>query len=553
MALSLKELAQTDFSGGLNAVTSPFRLSPRQIYRVRNLMLDEHGSLRTRPGYAVLTTSPQTTAPITHLNVLNLTNGTSYPLAVQNNALAIEAEYGSGVYGSSSYAGTFVGNTVYRTDTTPWTTIGTTMSAYEIPDSVTVLDRQVFAMGYESPWVWDGSTFTQITAEDGQSLPTGAKHVAFHLGSLWLWNTAAVTTTLDGPSSLRMSDANSTGSWPLANQTFVSRDDGQVGMGMATFTIVETGISPTASLILFKNYSAYQVAGVFGASNFSVQKIKSDMGCVAPRTIQFCSGFGIIRFSHKGFALYNGVDDRLISEEIRPYLFGTDELSGVNWTMIERGWAVQSQNPPLYIAVLPTDSTTPDRLFIYDLVRKAWTIGDLPIGVQTAYLHTTATTQPMVRGGRASTGQVVRLFDPDDTTDNGSQIAWSFRSRNYFMGSYLRPSFWRRFLLDLLYSPTQAASVTTELGGLTSTLSASASFTGTVSYSRYGMANYGNANATYGHGLSGTLDGRQSVDILRTAPYVSVTVSGSGNVRIRGLSFHVAAKPLTQLRTARPV
>jgi len=74
-----------------------------------------------------------------------------------------------------------------------------------------------------------------------------------------------------------MSDANAPNSWPNANQTFISKDDGQQGTGLATFTIAETGISPTQTLVCFKNFSTYQVTGVFGATSFGVQKVKSDM------------------------------------------------------------------------------------------------------------------------------------------------------------------------------------------------------------------------------------------------------------------------------------
>ena len=521
--MALQEIAQLAFSGGTNAVAAPARVGNRQIFRVRNLVLGEHGSLSTRPGYTVVSTGSDTTNPLVYVNVLSLTNGTSRLYAVQNDGVV---------------------NTVYRADTDPWTNVGSTVQSYTTPQAVTVLDHEVFAMGYEPPWLWNGdTTWTQITAAAGQTLPPGARHLAFHLGSLWLWNTSAATTTLDGPSSLRMSDANNVNSWPLANQTFISRDDGQVGMGLATFTVVETGISPTATMIAFKNYSAYQITGVFGASNFSIQKTKSDMGCVAPRTIQFVSGYGIIRLAHKGFALFNGVDDRLISEEIRPYLVGQDDIPGINWQAVDRGFAVQSQNPPMYIAALPTQSTYLDRVFVYDLVRRAWTICDFPINFQSMVLFSTVGVQPEIRAGRNTSGQVVRIFN-NDTSDNGSGIAWSFRSRTFSVGSHLRPAFWRRFVLDLLFAPAQSVTVNTTLGGFTSALSSTRSYTGATVGSTYSSAVY--SQGTYGTGLTNTVDDLQSVEIIRTSPSAYVTVTGTGNIRVRGLAFHASPKPVTR-------
>src|SRR5262249_57836425 len=125
-------------------------------------------------------------------------------------------------------------------------------------------------------------------------------------------------------------------SWPNANQIFIDKDDGDSGNGMGQFTVAETGISPSTSQILFKNFSAYQMTGVFGSTNpaFSIQRIKSDMGCVAARSIRFAPGFGLIRLAHRGFALFDGVDDRLISEEIRPMLFGTLGFTGIDWTNV---------------------------------------------------------------------------------------------------------------------------------------------------------------------------------------------------------------------------
>ena len=515
-------LNQQDFSGGINAVTEPYLLTRKQVARCRNMILDHHGALTTRDGFTVVTTSPDTASPIIYHDVLTKADGTTFPFAIQND-------------GSN--------NRFYNMSATPWTLVGT-LNSYDTPQSTTVTNLLVLANGYQRPLTWNGlGAFVPIVASGGQTAPPGAKHLAFHLGSLWLWNTNAATTTYDGPSSLRMSDPNNVNSWPNANQTFVAKDDGQVGMGMSTFTIVETGISPTATLVIFKNYSGYQFTGVLGGSTSTLQRIKSDMGCVAPRTIQFCSGFGIIRLTHKGFALYNGVDDKLVSEEIRPFVLGHDDILACNFGSIERSWAVQAQNPPLYIAACPVAGTGLSRIFVYDLVRRAWTICDYPIELSSLTLYATPTTQPTVRAGATTRGWIVSIFEraPDD---NGQPIEWSFRTRSYFTSSYMQPTFWRRGIVDLRIEDPQPVTMTMTLGAIAATPS--------VTKTYLPLAGQG---ATYGSGTYGTsrysigdiTDVRQSFDIMRTAPNLFVDVTGTGNVRVRGIEFHVVPKKPTRM------
>ena len=515
-------IGQNDFSGGMNAVTEPYLITKKQVARTRNMLLDQHGALVTRDGFTIAATSPDMTSPIIYHNVLNKTDGSSFPFAIQND-------------GNN--------NKFYNMLASPWALVGS-LNSYLTPQTATVTDLLVVANGYQTPLTWNGTgSLVPITATGGQTVPPGANHLAFHLGSLWLWNTNQTTTTLDGSSSLRMSDPNNINSWPNANQTFVSKDDGQKGMGMSTFTIVETGISPTATLVLFKNYSGYQFTGVLGSTTSTLQQIKSDMGCIAPRTIQFCSGYGIIRMTHKGFALYNGVDDKLISEEIRPFILGHDDIFPLNFAAIERSWAVQAQTPPLYVAACPVAGTGLNRIFVFDLVRRAWTICDFPVEFSSLTLYTAPSTQPTVRAGTSTRGWIVSLFERAPT-DNGQPISWSFRSRAFFTKSYMQPTFWRRGILDLRIEDPQQATMTLNLGAIATTPSITKQYLPLVGAgATYGSGIYG----TSVYGTAGTSDVRQSFGIMRTAPNLFVDVSGTGNVRVRGLDFHVVAKKPTRM------
>ena len=191
--------------------------------------------------------------------------------------------------------------------------------------------------------------------------PVGAAHAIVYGGSLWLFNTSPMNTSngYDGPSCLKMSDLNNPNSWNPLNVAFLDKDDGSQGMGLATFTIAEAGIAPTGSLVAFKEFSTFQILGIFGASDFSIQRAQTDMGCMAPRTIQFIPGFGIARMSHLGVAVFDGVRDRLISEEIRPYLFGGIDIPPLDWNYMYFSKGAQVAEPPMYSIAVPTLQTIP--------------------------------------------------------------------------------------------------------------------------------------------------------------------------------------------------
>jgi len=503
MAGKLTPITQGDFSGGLNLAANPFNLSRKQVWRLNNMFLDEHGALRTRPGVTTLGTSPLAGDGL-YLNALNKVDGSSKRFAI----LRVGAV-----------------NHLYDQSLTPWQFVGAFTTGYNTPDSIQMLDKAILAPGYELPQTWNGTTFTPITAIGGQTVPPGAKHLIFHLGSLWLWNTNGTTTSLDGPSSLRMAATNSVDDWPNANQSFISKDDGQVGMGMASFTIVETGISPVSTLVLFKNYSAYQVTGVFGSSNFAIQKIKSDLGCIAPRTIQFVSGFGIVRLTHKGFALFDGVNDKLISEEIRPGIFGdtTGEFTSLDFTNTDLSWAGQVQNPPLYVAACPVAGTSGlSRIFIFDLVRKSWSFATVPYTLK-CISTVTIPNQVQLEGLTAGPSKHLRLFTLADLTDDGTDVTWLFRTKPAFIGSPTHPTYWDSVMFDYVYTPPETPSTVLTLHSYNTTLTDSTP----LPFFR--------------------TEGIRTININRVTSAVYAEITGTGPIKVRSLSWLGKPKPPTSL------
>jgi hypothetical protein len=204
--------------------------------------------------------------------------------------------------------------------------------------------------------IWKESGLTTAT-----NPPVGGGYGIVHFASLWIANTSPTNTAddLDGPSALRMSDINNQNSWNPVNAAFVDKDNGQQCMGIASFTIGEFGIAPQGSLVVFKNFNTYQVLGTFGSSNFSLQRAQTDMGCMAPRTIAFVPGFGIFRLTHLGIAVFDGVKDRLMSDDIRPYLFDSaaqslSDILPMDWNYAWASQATLTADPPMYVMAIPT-------------------------------------------------------------------------------------------------------------------------------------------------------------------------------------------------------
>jgi hypothetical protein len=273
--------------------------------------------------------------------------------------------------------------------------------------------------------------------------PRGAAHAVAYAGSLWLANTSPATTSdnIDGPTCLKMSDSNNPNSWNPVNTAFIGRDDGTQLTGLQPFTIAALGISPTGSLCVFKEFTTYQVIGVFGSSSFEIQPAQTNLGCIAARSIQFLPGFGVVRFSHLGFAVFDGINDRLISEDIRPYLFGgvdsESDLTPVDPSFLYLSQSGQTTQPPMYLCAMPLLGSAGQltRLFVYDLVMKAWTVLDLPWPVTALSAVAVGEGYPLVLAGKTD-GTVQRLqagdLNWDQSASDQSAVNWSFRSPDVF-------------------------------------------------------------------------------------------------------------------------
>lgn len=317
------------------------------------------------------------------------------------------------------------------------------ISSAAAPAFSTVSGAQ-FPDGSGSAIIWQEAGLTNSTAPP----PSGAGHLKVFAGALWVWNTAVSNTSdgLDGPCVLRMSDVNNLNSWNPINQAFLDKDDGTEGMGISSFTIAGFGIPPEGSLVAFKNFSGYQIVGVFGSPNFLIQKIKSDLGCLAPRTLQFVTGYGLIRFSHLGFAVFDGINDRVVSEEIRPYLIPTNsidtsDITVIDYNWVPLSWGAQTASPPMYVCAMPIGNSQGKltRIFCYDLVLKAWAAPvDPPFAISTLYQARAVTTIPITVMGTFNDGALHRwqagdnLWDASIDSGIPKKVSWSVETPMVF-------------------------------------------------------------------------------------------------------------------------
>lgn len=290
---------------------------------------------------------------------------------------------------------------------------------------------------YDAGVIWEN----QGSSASGAPAPPGAAHIGVYSGALWVFDTFSSNTAsgIDGPCALRMSDINNLNSWNPINQAFLDKDDGTEGMGLSAFTITAQGIAPQGSLVAFKNYSTYQILGLFGAPDFAIQRVQTDMGCTAPRTLQYVPGFGIMRQTHLGYGVFDGVYDRVVSEEVRPYLFPANDSEVEDITPMDSNWAsvswsAQTANPPMYVSAIPVGNSggALTRMLAYDLVLKAWAVVDLPFSISTMSQFRTVSANPVTVMGGFNDGVLSRWQAGDILWDTGatgvrspSAVGWS--------------------------------------------------------------------------------------------------------------------------------
>lgn len=564
---------QKDFLKGLNAATGKLTVEPNSVTRISNLIYTKRGALKTCDGTAVISEVND--------NLLIPDPSGRYDNYVA--AMCAASVDSSGIRPLAFTYGPAGGGFMLSDFSTNPSTILTNAAQlvaenkFRLPQMVPFSSTVIVCIGNDHVPLYPaggaigspgGGLWAPLTAAPGETAPVGAAHGCYHLGALWLWNTSPVINGLDGPSTLRMSDLSAPGNqnlWPNINAITVDAGDGTQGQGMASFTISDVGIAPQANLVLFKDFTTYLVSGVFGETTptaFGIQKAQTDMGCIAPRSILFVPGFGIMRMTHLGIALFDGLRDKLVSEEIRPYIFGGEpDITPVDFVNISRCYSCLTVNPPMYCMFAPVQGGNGflSRAFCYDLVLKAWSVVDLPFPALTSVAQIRLPgTRPLTCIGEsrvlssATTPEKIRQWQAGDQDwDNGlapeipnytGPVSWSFRTTEVSSKSPTQRTFFRKNRLRVKIAASTTANDTSisqavELGGYQSSVTSRGTPEYVFPQSLYGSARYGTGH--YGSVLVDMMIpievgsvGKDAIGFSANARY-----SGSGPVEIYAVDW----------------
>ena len=266
--------------------------------------------------------------------------------------------------------------------------------------------------------------------------PPGAAFVFQHLDSLFLWGVGASygSDGTTGPDALWQSDTGDPQSFNPANTTFVGKGDGTTAQGGAVYSLSEAGIAATPQLVLFKDSSTYAFLNSF-ASNPSLVPVSGGLGCIAPKSVQFIGGYGVMRLSYMGFTLFDGQLEHVseYTDAIRGYLFGgLPDVAPLDLNRIQSAVSQQCTNPNMYICYCPTVGSNGLVLrgFAYDFDLKQWTVIDLPFPISSAAFNPQAAFvgsqwQSIIAGLNDSATRRTFFGDPDwDGTPIISSVAF---------------------------------------------------------------------------------------------------------------------------------
>ena len=425
------------------------------------------------------------------------------------------------------------------------------------PQFIRMRSQVIIALGNGTPpysLMYDPSIFdfdafplgssTMEIPPSGQNVPPGMAHGAFINGFLWAINTWPQdenVKNLDGPSALRQSNLNDPTTWNVANSTFINKDDGSEGTGIATFSIAETGIAPQTSVVLFKDFSTFLAPPLLISDpNFAIQQAQTDQGCIAPRSIQFVTGLGIVRLTHIGISAFDGLKDNLLSEPLHPYIFNdipSNSTFAIDWDYAFLARGFQTVKPFAYSLLCPAigdraayGNGAMTLLLTYDVLKQAWSIvkTDTALGIvlEAASSVRPQGSLPIPLMGGFNDGIVRRWQCNDLVREDTTAIPFSFQTNQVFGQESPSQRLYVRRVYIRGYGPGTLNSAAVQLmGGDTPDPNSPRPTVPTR------VASGGN-RWTY------------LKDIGETALDMNVTIGGSGQVEIDAVEWEVSDKPL---------
>jgi hypothetical protein len=248
-------------------------------------------------------------------------------------------------------------------------------------------------------------------------------------------------------------------------------------------------------------------------------------------------GFGEARLTHLGISITDGVEDKLLSDPIRPYLFMVNDRTVSDIGFMDPSWAPFSYadltaNPPMYCCAIPVGQQGNSlgaltRALSYDMTTGGWYIVDFPFRISLIRQVLLTPLAPVTLLGGWDDGLIQRWQYGDfrwETVPNipgsGFDVPWFYRtpvtaSQNPDQRVYAQQVIFKGINTHNLGTMFTTVSI----DGLK--LPERPNYTQFSSHNFYSVAS-----------------------IMRTGNKFHADIRGSGGVEISGDDYHIVPKPL---------
>ena len=389
-----------NFSGGENLSTSKYALEENQVRKATNFIVFPNEALSRRKGYTKVTTGSVGSA-------ISLQDTFIYYSPAQVLAA------GRTPVGTSFYT---VGSDL--TEITGGSTFG-----FNTPDMYEFRDYSLFFDGTAFDYSSDNLTkstcgYTAGTSELVPSLMAASDDRLFIVDPRY-------------PNSLFYTDydgyTTDPSDWNFATNNEIPIPDRSADTVGIT-NILSVGVED--SLLIFRENDVWKLLGE-GINTYTLRRINSPSGCVS-RDGAVVTARGDVVFVGNG-NIYEYGDSGIvpIGNDIRDLIKGKD-LSN----------AKTVYDPYYDIVIIGWE----DQSLIWNCTPRSWTEFDIPVSSFIRFMA--ASEDNVIYFTKPGDGNVYKLFDSE--LDNGEDISWEIRSRDYVLGGFHDPVQLRdmKFLVD---------------------------------------------------------------------------------------------------------
>ena len=184
---------------------------------------------------------------------------------------------------------------------------------------------------------------------------------------------------------------------------------------------------------VMNRHEIYLIQGT-GAASFFPYPTSSSTGAVFQEAVASVKGQGIYRVASDGIWLFNGAEDKKITEgRLSPIFRGETKgtLPAVNTTAIENCWLLYNRNK-LYFGYPGGTSTVPDNIIVMNL--QTGKISHYDYSKKFYFVAVDRTNERIIAVDNS--GFIWELEDDSITTDHGTAISWELESKSFSDGVY---------------------------------------------------------------------------------------------------------------------